>query len=54
MSTHTYAVSENMPIRTNALLILLISAFFGKKLVSFDNNSTFTRSNIVRAVFEIF
>ena len=40
-----------MPIRTNALLILLISAFFGKKLVSFDNNSTFNWSNIVRAVF---
>ena len=40
VSTHTYVVSDNIPFRTKALLILLMSAFFGK-------NSTFTQSNSV-------
>ena len=39
--THAYVVSENIPFSTKALLILL----------NFDV-STFTQSNIVRAVLE--
>ena len=41
VSTHTYVVSENIPFSTKAILILL----------NF-NVSTFTQSNIVRAVLE--
>ena len=46
-STHIYVVSENIPFSTKALLILLMSTFFGK-------NSTFTQSNTVKVVLEIF
>ena len=52
--THTRLVSENMPFSAKVLLILLISAFFRKKLAFFDRNSTFTQSNSVRVVSEIF
>ena len=45
--THTHVVSEDMPFSTMALIILLMSTFFGK-------NSTFTQSNSVTAVLEIF
>ena len=54
VSTHTYAVSENIPFSTKTLLILLMSAFFCKKSVAFGNNSTLTQSNSVRAVLEFF
>ena len=46
-NAHTYVVSKNIPFSVKALLILLMSAFFAK-------NSTFTQSNSVRAVLEIF
>ena len=45
--TRTYVVSENIPFSIKALLILLMSAFFGK-------NSTITQSNSVTTVFDIF
>ena len=48
VSKHTYVVSENMPVSTKILLILLMSAFF------FGKVSTFTQSSGVRAVLEIF
>ena len=48
-----YVVSENIPFGTKTLLILLISTFFCKKSAFFGKNSTFTQSNIVRAVLEI-
>ena len=47
VSTNTYVVSENIPFSTKAVLILLMSVFFGQ-------NSTFTQSNSERAVLEIF
>ena len=53
-STHTYAVSENMPFSTKAPLILLMPEFFDKKSAFFGKNSTFTQSNSVRAVLQIF
>ena len=52
ISTHTYVVSENIPLSTKAILILMMSAFFCKKSPSFGKNST--HSNIVRAVLKIF
>ena len=45
--THTYVVSENKPFSIKTSLILQMSAFFAK-------NSTFTQSNSMRAVLEIF
>ena len=47
MLIHTHVDTENIPFSTMALLILLISAFFGR-------NSTFTQNNSARAVLEIF
>ena len=44
VSKHSYLVSENIPFSTKVLLILLISAFFGKISVFFGQNSTFTQS----------
>ena len=54
VSTHPYVVSENIPFSAQAPLILLMSVFFCKKLAFFVQKSTFTQSNSVRAVFEIF
>ena len=54
VSTHTYVVTENIPFITNPLLTLLTSAFFSKKSAFYGQNSTFTRSNIVRAVLRVF
>ena len=55
VSTHVYAVSENIRFSTKALLILLMSAFFfAKNQHFFWPNSTFTQSNSVRAVLESF
>ena len=51
---HTYLVSKNIPFSAKVLLILLISAFFCKKLAFFGENGTVTQSNSVRAVLEIF
>ena len=51
--THTYVVSENIPFGTKVLLILLMSAFC-KNSASFGKYSTFTQSNRVRTVLEIF
>ena len=42
------------PFSAKALLILLISAFFCKYQRFFSKNSTFTQSNSVTAVLEIF
>ena len=39
---------------TNAIIILLMSAFFAKKIAFFGQNITFTESNIVSAVLELF
>ena len=39
---------------TKTLLILLVSAFFCKKSVFFGQNNTFTQSNCVKAMIEIF
>ena len=52
--THTCVVSENIPFSTEALLILLISAFFYNKSVLLGQNSIFTQSNSVRAALDIF
>ena len=54
VSTDTYVVSENIAFISKTLLILLMSAFFLPKISVFGQNSTFTQSNSVRAVFEIF
>ena len=47
VSTDPYLVSGNISFSTKVLLILLMSAFFGQ-------NNTFTQSNSVRAVLEMF
>ena len=54
--THTYAVSENMPFSTKALLTLLVPAyfFFFRKSAIFGKNSTITQTTSVRARLEIF
>ena len=54
VSKHKYVVSENMPVSTKILLILLMSAFCSKKSAFFGKISTFTQSSGVRAVLEIF
>ena len=54
VSTHTYVVSEKISFSTKALLILLMSVFFCQKSTFFGKNNTFTQSNSVRAVLEIF
>ena len=54
VSTHSHVVSENTPISTKAPLILLISALFCKKSAFFGKNNTFTQTNSMRAVLEIF
>ena len=51
--THMNEVSD-IPFSTKVVLILLMSAFFCKKSAFFGKNSTFTQSNIVRAILEIF
>ena len=55
---HTYVAFAffftYLPFSTKALLILLMLAFFLQKSAFFGKNSTFTRSNSVRAVLEIF
>ena len=45
--THTHKDSKNIRFSTKILLILLMSAFLGK-------NGTFTQSNSVRALLDIF
>ena len=54
IGTHPYTVLENMPFSTKTLLILLISASFVKNWVFFCINSTFSQSNSVGAVLDIF
>ena len=54
VSTHLYVVSEYIPFSTKALLILLMSAIFAKNQRFFGQNSTFTQSNSVSDVLEIF
>ena len=54
VSTYTYVVSENLPFSTNTTLVFVMSAFFCKTSAFFTKNSPFTRSNIMRAVLEIF
>ena len=51
MQVHTHVVLENVPFIAKAVLI---QHLFGKKSAFFGKNSTFTQSNIVRAVLEIF
>ena len=50
VSTHTYAVLENMAFSTKTSLVLLMSAFFGKNQHFFGQTVTFTESNSMRAV----
>ena len=45
---------RNIPFSTKVALILLMSALFCKKSAFFGKNSTFTQSNGVRAMLEIF
>ena len=47
-------VPENIPFSAKELLIFLMSEFFCKKSAFFGQNSTFTQSNSVRPVLEIF
>ena len=54
VSKHTHSVSENIPLGTKALLILLMLAFFCKKSAFFGKNSTFTQLSSVTTVLEIF
>ena len=54
VSTRPYVDSEIIPFSTKAPLILLTSAFFCEKSAFFGKNSTFTQSNNVTAVLEIF
>ena len=54
VSNHTFVVLENIPYSTKGLLIVLMLAFFVKKSVFFGKTSTFTQSNIVRAILENF
>ena len=53
-STHTYVVSEIIPFSIKVLLIFLMSAVFCKGSAFYGQNSTFTQSNSVRVVLEIF
>ena len=54
INTHTHIVSENVHSSTKTPIILLISAFFLQKSAFFGKNSTFTQSNSMRVVLEIF
>ena len=54
VNTHSYLVSESMPLSTKTPSILLMWAFFCKKSGFFDENSTFTQSINIRAVLENF
>ena len=56
---YTYIVSGNIPFSTMTLLIFLMTAFFLQNSIYFfffffGKNSTFTQSNSMRAVLEIF
>ena len=53
-STHTYLVSEIILFSAKTLLILLISAFFTKNQHFLGKYDSFTQSNSVRPVLEIF
>ena len=44
-STHTYVVSENIPVSTWTPLILLITTFFCKNQHLFCKNSSFTHND---------
>ena len=46
--------SENIPFSNKPFLIFLTSAFFLQKISIFIKISTFTQSNSVRAVLEVF
>ena len=50
MLVHT----QNIPFSTKALLILLMQTSCLQKKIFFCRNGTFTQSNSVRAVLEIF
>ena len=50
ISTLSYVVSENIPFRTKALLIFLMSIIFCKKSAIYGQYGIFTQSNSVRAV----
>ena len=54
VSKHRYLVSKNIPFSAKALLILLMLIFFLQKISIFGKNSTFTQSNSVKVVLEIF
>ena len=54
VSTRTNVISENTPFSTKNPLILLISTFFAKNQHFLVKNSTFTESNGMRAVLEVF
>ena len=54
VSTSTFLVSENVPFTTKTPLILLMSAFILQKIAFLVKSNTFTQSNSIRAVLEIF
>ena len=54
IGTHPYTVLENITFSTKTLLILLIPAFFVKNWAFFCKTSTFSQSNSVGAVLDIF
>ena len=54
LSIHAYVISEYTAFNTETPITLLISTFLCKKSESFGKNSTFTQSNSMRAVLEIF
>ena len=49
-----YVVSGNIPFSAKAFLILPMSTFFWKKKVFLGKSGTFTQSNSMRAVLDIF
>ena len=53
-STHAYVVLEDRLFSTKTRLTLLMPAFFSKKFNIFGKISTFTQSNSVRTVLEVF
>ena len=54
MLVTSYVLSETTPFSIKVPLILLMSAFFGRKYVFFCKNGTSTQVNSVRVLLEIF
>ena len=54
VSTRTYLFSENTSLSTSIPFIFLISVFFWKNSPLIGKSSTFTQSNSMKALLEIF